>query len=254
MLSIAQGLYRKNLKGVFRNGMLAILYASGNEHNSPFFIPSIGAIWFLWAMFGALVIFQTIANMKLRHLVAVILFYCGILSSKYVWLPLSVQAAMTAVLFMDIGYSFKGRIIGGGYNSFFIYLCLCLDFIFSGKVLMVCGEFPLPILNILGAVGGSCVIFCIAKYVKKTCSIKGFFSFCGKNSLVFLCIHIIELDFFPWGKIKILIKSILFADVLCIFCIYVMKICCCIIGTIMLRQIILRINGSYKRSVCSNKD
>lgn len=130
MLSIAQGLYRKNLKGVFRNGMLAILYASGNEHNSPFFIPSIGAIWFLWAMFGALVIFQTIANMKLRHLVAVILFYCGILSSKYVWLPLSVQAAMTAVLFMDIGYSFKGRIIGGGIIVF-LFICACVWILYS---------------------------------------------------------------------------------------------------------------------------
>lgn len=83
---------------------LAALYGSGSSVSLPCGnVPSIGAIWFLPAMFFAQIIWRYTATKKKPILWLISIFIIGYLTSSIVWLPLSIQAGMTCSLFIYIG-------------------------------------------------------------------------------------------------------------------------------------------------------
>ena len=81
--------------------ILAALYGSGNFQ--PFGIQIIGAIWFLLALAFAIFFMNLIFNKKYRCIYVIIIAYIGHKTSKYIWLPWSVQGGMFALLFLYVG-------------------------------------------------------------------------------------------------------------------------------------------------------
>lgn len=59
---------------------------------------------------------------------------------------------------------------------------------------MVSCTYKILPLDILGAIGGTIVIYYISIFIKNLKYISRFFAFVGINSLAFLCIHLIDLD------------------------------------------------------------
>lgn len=204
----------------------------------------IGAIWFLLALLWS-TIFLTIlvrvlrriqSNWKMIYMITyvILLFIIAIITSDYIWLPFSIQAGMAGTLFMAFGYlyiSCKAKIVEQRFPlivtiAVFLWLfAICLSF-YNDRMSLVACRFPNPIFNVIGAISGSFVVVWFSKKVDGCTKITVPLKYIGRNSLMALSIHLVELDYMPWyllGRLGL--------DVRIYTClIYVMKIAMIYVG------------------------
>ncbi len=98
----------------FKKILFACFYAAGDEWKKPFYIPQIGAIWYLWALFLSLVICNHFLKKRYGPIFIVLISFAGWASYHYTkfWLPLSIQAGMLCSLYLLIGYWCKKKDLG----------------------------------------------------------------------------------------------------------------------------------------------
>ena len=133
----------------------ASLYGSGNDQNNPFFIPQIGAIWFLLAMFIALIIFNSIVDLKYYMVIVSVLAYIGYKTSQFLWLPFSVQSALVALVFIALGYeSNKNNLLEKKISVWWlggIFVIWLIAFIYGGQLYLVRCYFGNGLFDIVGS-------------------------------------------------------------------------------------------------------
>ena len=212
LFSFLKGLLSGNAISNIIKWTVASLYGAGDTYTKPFYINGIGAIWFLLASFWASVWFKIILSLeeKKRLFSVVALFLAGYYSAKFIWLPLSIQAGCCAVSYIYVGYMYKKvkiekiKIMSEVRRAInLLALVVWLDFIKNFKSFwMVHCDFGRGIMDILGCLCGCYVIIKIAKLIQnKTSTIGDFFAYIGEYSIFILCIHLLELNLFPWWKI-----------------------------------------------------
>ena len=81
----------------------AAFYGAGTNHIVPFRIVQIGAIWFLLATVVSNYLAAKAAKAKCPALFILAVAIVGYYTSKIVWLPWSIQAGMTATVFVYMG-------------------------------------------------------------------------------------------------------------------------------------------------------
>jgi hypothetical protein len=147
----------------------------------------------------------------LRVLFITALFVFGYVTPKYLfWFPLSIQAGACATAFIYVGYLIRMHIdeikkatvpvmILGFIFSLYVWIRFISEF---QSFWLVHSDMGRGLIDVVGSVCGCiCVMFIswfIAKYIPLLPKLLGFI---GKYSLLFLCIHLVELDMFPWGKL-----------------------------------------------------
>ena len=187
--------------------VIASAYGSGSvEHTTPFYIKQIGALWFLLAMFFAVVIVRFFMQFQYGYIGILLTAYLGYKTSDMIWLPLSVQAGMTAALFVYLGvlarkYRILDQKIHPVIKSGLVALwCVCI--IYAGKLYMVRNYYENGWLDIAGALAGSYLVLLAARVVEENTKIlSGVLRYYGKNSLLVLCFHIFEMSVIDWGWI-----------------------------------------------------
>lgn len=94
----------------FQNWCYAALYGAGDTYTEPFWIPGIGAIWFLWATFWGSIFLRISFKFDkyIRLLFIVGLFAVGYFSRRIFWFPFSIQAGACATMFIYMGYLWRG--------------------------------------------------------------------------------------------------------------------------------------------------
>ncbi len=193
--------------------ILASLYAAGDDYMFPFAIPKIGAIWFLWATFWGEVCLKMIAGWKKWVQIPFVLgiFSVCCYTSKIIWLPLSIQAGGCALLYMYIGYLIKQCMPYIPKKIPFVYKAL-FTFIAFGIWIAMIRHFTSFWLvhcdighgwpDILGSLCGCYILLLVSMGIEKTSkSLTTFLSWTGKYSLLFLALHIFELNLFSWSRI-----------------------------------------------------
>lgn len=97
---------------IYKEWLVRTLYASGacqGKYTQD--IPSIGALWFLWALFWACVIYSYFLYKNLSGIIKSVLIVLGIAltvgSIKFVKIPLSIQAGCIALFYVWIGNLIK---------------------------------------------------------------------------------------------------------------------------------------------------
>lgn len=118
----------------------AALFGAGDLVPNPLWSQSvrIGAIWFILALLWSRIVVSLAYRTRFSVLVVLLSFALGMITSRSVFLPLSVQPGMTAALFVYIGTLFRrygffsdeerrsdGRNIINGYLSIIMQL-ICL--------------------------------------------------------------------------------------------------------------------------------
>lgn len=191
----------------------ASVYGAGNSYTEPFYIKAIGAIWFLWADFWGSIFLRSILNAKTgtRILLILVLFFAGYWSRKLFWFPLSIQAGCCATLFMYLGHLLKDikeplKKFTIEAKAFFSILALAvwLSFIknFQSFWLVQC-DIGRGVIDIIGCICGCYMVVLAARYIEKhTVCIADCLSFLGRYSLFMLCIHLMEMDLLPWGRVQ----------------------------------------------------
>lgn len=190
----------QNITNVLYKGIVKAFFGSGSITNfgSIELGKGIGAIWFLPAMFFALIFIQLVLRLPSKFTqaaTAVAMFLLSAITARVIWLPFSIQAAMFAVPFVLIGKWIKEYEIleklklwhyiilfaifaGGCYfkvaQVFYMVGCNAKDWIFT-PICAVCSS-----LCIIG----------ISRLIKRCPPLE----FVGKNSLIFLCVHLFQIN------------------------------------------------------------
>ncbi len=212
LLGTLQGWFHGDAVLALKKWAYASLYGAGDTYKKPFYIPQIGALWFLLASFFGGVFLRISLNFKTSIRLAFIacLFAAGYYSRALFWFPFSIQAGACSALFMYMGFLLKNskETLSNlpqevKYFGVVIAVIAWISFIhdFKGFWLVHC-NIGRGIVDIFGCICACAVVILISKILdSKTEHISEFLSYFGKYSLLVLCVHIIELNLFPWWSI-----------------------------------------------------
>ena len=189
------------IQSTFKIWTIASLYGSGTRED--FNIQPIGAIWFLLALGFATYFMNCIYSKKYRYILVFIIAYIGYKTTEFVWLPLSIQAGMTSLIFVYLGVIAKENDILNKSISKELYIALifivgfCTKY--SGILYMVGNVYQNGLLDVIGALAGSFLVIKASYLIQNNLKfLKTCIQFIGKNSLLFLCVHLFSLNCLQW--------------------------------------------------------
>lgn len=201
-----QGVAAEGLLANAKSWVLASFYGSGTfTHFLKWDFRIIGAIWFLLAMFWADTIFYFLLKTKCPYLYGTILSLIGYFTTKMIWMPLSFQAGISAIFFIQIGHFVREKDLFRKYKDNFQVTCLAgifwlIAIWYSGKLYMVGNNYGHGFLDVIGAISATYLILKFSGFLEQKCElVAGMLSFYGRNSLIVLCFHLVELNTFPWS-------------------------------------------------------
>ena len=170
--------------------------------------PALGALWFLFAMFWAKQIYHFVnvfLNSKYSFIVYFMLAVCGKIISSHYWLPQSFDIALVAVLFIWTGNIIRQYWDIIEKNLLVITTCAFALWMFWWQtgVYIELGtrSYPQFIVCIVEAIMGSICIFILGKALEANKLISKYFSMIGKETLIILGVHHLDMwaSFF-WNR------------------------------------------------------
>lgn len=189
---------------------LSSLFGSGVKINILGGVGPIGALWFLWATLWGSLLLRLTLNLKPweRLSVITITYIAAAWSTAHFWLPFSIQMGCCAALFMYCGYLIKQSQLhllemplevkaAWTIFAFFIWYAFVRDFKSFWLVQFDTGR---GIIDIFGSLCASYCIFLLSWQIDLRLSrIGSLLAYIGRYSILILCVHIIELNTFPWS-------------------------------------------------------
>ena len=221
VLGFLKGLYHSGIGLALQDAkywLYASIYGSGNSYQEPFYIASIGAIWFLWALFWGSLFLKISLKMKpvLRLAFVIALFLFGYFTRNWFWFPLSIQGGCCATLWVYIGYLFKRfkemrEKLPSECKYIVLLFCIVVwvFFIIQFQTFwLVRGDIGMGVVDIFGSICASYAVIQISRYIWKIPLIGRWLAYLGRYSLFMLCIHIVELNLFPWDRVRMLVTDL----------------------------------------------
>lgn len=188
--------------------MFAALYGAGTTWENPFYIPQIGAIWFLLALFQGIVItWWCLQKIEKHFFVLLGLVGISLFISQYIWLPFSVLTGPIAAVYILLGY--EARKLGFFTKTGFSFLSIGTSLVmlaigawkFNG-LWLASNWYGNGIMDFACTICGVYVVVHLSRIIsQKTKILSGVLSFYGKNSLLIMCVHLLELNLFPWVSV-----------------------------------------------------
>ena len=202
-----------------REWFLSVFYGSGSRHDFfSFDLPVIGGIWFLLALSWSECLFSLVCYLFKKckkyymlvalYFVSIFLWLLGFISAQYTWIPLSLQAACSAMVFMTVGYHARLVRFVEKYKRNWALLFAAISVwglsiyfsIVNDNMSLVRSSYPNPLINVMGAIAGTWVILFISDFMGKF-SWSKLFSTIGQYSLIAMSFHCIE-QVFPWNIVQ----------------------------------------------------
>ncbi len=192
--------------------LYAALYGAGDDYTTPFFIPHIGALWFLLATFWGSLFLRLTAPYRPGMRLALVLgiFAVGVWSAELFWFPFSIQAGMCAVLFMYLGRLLRDvrepirRLptevkAAASLLALGVWICFIRDF---RSFWLVHCDLGRGAVDILGCICGCWVLMLLCAFLdRRFRRLSNGLAFLGRHSIMVLCAHMIEMNLFTWWKI-----------------------------------------------------
>jgi len=183
----------------------AAILGNGTPNNVNFQQYVIGAIWFLLALFWCRIIFNILYQKCSQPWIffvnvlgiSILATFCGTL----LYIPADILQGLQGMFFFGVGYAFKTKKAFnykiGMWGTFLILLFVLLS-IWSGSLSMARCFYGYWPLNVFAAIGMTLVIYKLSKYLcSKNILGNRLLAFWGRISIVVLCVHILDIFFFP---------------------------------------------------------
>ncbi len=186
----------------------ALWGAGGRIPNALWDVERIGGIWFLLALFWAhLLIVSTHKLPAWARLLTLAICTCAMsISAHYVWLPWSIQAGFGCAIYLYVGMLIR-RVDGFSYKkpiAFVIVLMAAWGYVIlqRGGGSLASQDYPLGALTMLGGVAATLLIVSVCRSIEtRAVQMSRFMQWIGRNTLVILCVHILEDDVIWWGQV-----------------------------------------------------
>lgn len=177
--------------------LVASFWGNGSiNHSSLYFAktPSIGAIWFLLALFWSKNIYNIIPkNNKYLYGIVLILSITATILDRYVAnLPFAILPGISALVFFAAGSYAKQNYVSWKWLLLGIPIWIyCIAF--SGMSIVRCYYNCYP-LDVIGGITGTCAVYLLSKTTYSFGTlISCAFTWLGKNSLAILCFHLLVI-------------------------------------------------------------
>ena len=183
-----------------------IVMASGAKTKSS--IPAVGIPWFLAALFSARILYNMIVLVaekygKSNRFSGTLCITCGIIGIVFgasgLYLPMSLDVAFIAVLFMWVGSILKCNkhanalmLSNGPVFADFVALAIWVAAIMFSRLEMAMRIYSPAVLAIVGAIAGTYCVFRLSYCLERFKPLKTLFGWCGRNSLLLLSVHTLE--------------------------------------------------------------
>lgn len=187
--------------------VVAALYGAGSYVGGlPEYVQPIGAVWFLLALFWGKLLLAAVNRAPGTPWVVAGMFAAGyLIGSDNVWLPFGVQPALSAVLFMYVGQKFRehGVLEKGAVPPVLVAVALgvwlyCVAF--EGDLYIVVNLYGNVVLDVLGGIAGSYCVLKLSQWLEgHVRAVAEPLRRLGCITLPVFCMHLVELDAFPWG-------------------------------------------------------
>jgi fucose 4-O-acetylase-like acetyltransferase len=179
--------------------LIGALIGNGSHNNPIFGSYSIGAIWFLLAIFWCRIIYNfiicKISESYNINIYILFLSFGGAFIGKVIYIPMDILQGLQALLFFHIGYLWKQnylRLSDLTKEHVFIILLLIIFSVWSGSMSIVRSYYGFYPINFLAAIGTVALFYYLFK--KMNCStLLYWLCYVGRLSLLILCVHNIEL-------------------------------------------------------------
>ncbi len=206
-----------------------------------------GAVWFLLAMFWALVLYNIVVNCiddKYVIFVSIGISIIGWILSFWKYTPFGLSQGLVAVLYIHIGYRLKkskALISKHSLKEIVLYFLVCV----VPNILLLCfgmitnmadNVYSLgPISYIASGLWGVGILSLFLKLNKFTGVLVGGIRIIGRYSLYVMCVHSVEMITVPWyiltgrfengiiGFFVILFARLLFITVGCMLIVFIKK-------------------------------
>lgn len=203
-ITIIIAIQNNNEFGLIQKWLISFMYGSGMPNNNFF---SIGPLWFLLALFWA-IIFLNIIIKSSTHIFPIVsillLFFIGTYTYRKGYINLlSIQQGMVSVIFLYIGYiikSHKNKTIKKVNYSLIPMFIIWIITIKSAFLSIVQCYFSSEILTISSAIFATYFTYIISIKIKHI-KIGLLLSSIGRTSLLLFCIHSIEYHFIEWNDL-----------------------------------------------------
>lgn len=172
---------------------------------------TIGAIWFLIALFWCRLFMSFIQNHnkinRYYMLISIVISYLAVLLSEYVNLPFGLLTGMSALIFMAIGIYIRKN----GVNVILLLASIAVWFYAVSHVKLDMAGFLYEnyFINVIGAVGGTILCFFWGGLLTKIPYLRKI-TFFGIHSLHVLCWHYVIQAIFPYEMVTGKISCLLF--------------------------------------------
>ncbi len=190
---------------LFRTFIEAVYGSGTNDNPTPFGIMQIGAIWFLLALFWSQLIVRLLMNRKWGWAVIIAAAIISAISSKYFWLPFALQPGITSAAFVYVGMLARKKGIDFSKINWALAIAglviLAVEYYFGVVILAASNDYEVYGLTAVGAVFISYTVIAFSNLIAKIKPIEATLSFLGRNSVIILCFHILELNSVNWDGI-----------------------------------------------------
>lgn len=177
----------------------------------------IGPGWFLLSLFWCRLFFNLIIKMRPKHFLILSIIISSIVTMFFPILHIKIHFALpqglSCLVFLAIGYTAKQKNILTILSShtffiltlsIFFWLITCI----YGKVEVSNCTYKLWFIDYLGAIGGTCLCYYMAKCINKHSKITStIICYISKYSIAILSFHAIDYTIFIWYHLDGIIKS-----------------------------------------------
>lgn len=189
------------------DALIATIYCCGIRVDyGSFYIPSCGAIWFLPALFVAMLLVNIAASKKHSWLIVTLAALVSWASAQFFILPFGLQSGGFASLFLYSGMQERNslQLMDAMHSRRWIVLLLLVVwvpcFVWGGHFEMVICNAPFLPLNIIGAYCGVYLFLAACRGLEaKSFRVQPYVVRFGQSTMIVLCVHLLDIRLFPWG-------------------------------------------------------
>ena len=172
---------------------------------------SVGALWFFLTFLWAVILFAVIMKLTKgwneieRALLFLTISMLGLAISFYgYWLPLDLDIAFFALIFMYVGYVLR-QYLDGEMHALTIVLLICFYIIASMKynsigmsVRSVSSALTIPL-----AIAGSILVMELSKWLERVLPhiIIAMIVWFGRSAMTIVCVHTLQFEIIPYAEI-----------------------------------------------------